>query len=190
MSKRMYNINIKGEKRKKLPSRANKQSDVIARRHDVNLRTPGSRSYAGRAAVQRGRKMADNKDEEDMKPSSNSDSVPSAQDNEQPETMEENAVIVIEADVKGSEETEPSEITKEAPTPTSDGGEASSGASAGAESNGRASNAASPTGDERFQRRANGSRSSNRRGCFLRRTRYGNVPPSYRSSGHAGTHSH
>ncbi|CAB1422981.1 unnamed protein product [Pleuronectes platessa] len=89
--------------------------------------------------------MADNKDEEDMKPSSNSDSVPSAQDNEQPETKKENAVIVIEVDVKGSEETGPNENTKEAPTPTSDGGGASSGASAGAESNGRASNAASPT---------------------------------------------
>uniref|UniRef100_A0A3B4TC67 E3 ubiquitin-protein ligase TRIM33 n=1 Tax=Seriola dumerili TaxID=41447 RepID=A0A3B4TC67_SERDU len=112
------------------------------------LRSPGSRSYAGRAAVQRGRKMADNKDEEDMKPSTNPESVPSAQDNEQPETKVENALMVVEANTKGGEETDSHENTNEAPTPTSDGGDVSSGgaATAGGEANGSASNAVSPAG--------------------------------------------
>ncbi|XP_040911794.1 E3 ubiquitin-protein ligase TRIM33 isoform X5 [Toxotes jaculatrix] len=92
--------------------------------------------------------MADNKDEEDMKPSADSDSVPLAQDNEQPEAKVENALIVIEANTKGGEETEPHDNTNEAPTPTSDGGDVSSGgaASAGREANGSASNAVSPAG--------------------------------------------
>ncbi|XP_071331486.1 E3 ubiquitin-protein ligase TRIM33 isoform X5 [Trachinotus anak] len=92
--------------------------------------------------------MADNKDEEDMKPSTNPDSVPSAQDNEQPETKVENASIVIEANTKGGEETDSHDNTNEAPTPTSDGGDVGSGgaASSGGEANGSASNAVSPGG--------------------------------------------
>ncbi|XP_044066947.1 E3 ubiquitin-protein ligase TRIM33 isoform X2 [Siniperca chuatsi] len=92
--------------------------------------------------------MADNKGEEDMEPSANSDSVPPAQDNEQPETTVENAVIVIEANTKGAEETESHDNANEAPTPTSDGGDVSSGGTAGAggEANGSASNAVSPAG--------------------------------------------
>ncbi|KAM7404338.1 hypothetical protein PAMP_011698 [Pampus punctatissimus] len=98
--------------------------------------------------------MADNKGDEDMEPSTNSDSVPSTQDNEPPETKDENAVIVIEANSKGGEETETRGTAKEAPTPTNDGvdvsgsgGDASGGggaAGAGGEANG--SNAVSPTG--------------------------------------------
>ncbi|XP_070766206.1 E3 ubiquitin-protein ligase TRIM33 isoform X2 [Enoplosus armatus] len=92
--------------------------------------------------------MADNKGEEDMEPSANSDSVPPAQENEQPETKDENAVIVIEANTKDGEETESHENANEAPTPTSDGGDVSSGgaAAAGGEANGSASNAVSPAG--------------------------------------------
>ncbi|XP_078110573.1 E3 ubiquitin-protein ligase TRIM33 isoform X5 [Sander vitreus] len=92
--------------------------------------------------------MADNKGEEDMEPSANSDSVPSTQDNEQPETKVKNAVIVIEANTNGGEETESHDNVKEAPTPTSDGGDVVSGgvASAGGEANGSASNAVSPAG--------------------------------------------
>lgn len=92
--------------------------------------------------------MADNKGEEDMEPSANSDSVPSAQDNEQPETKDENAVIVIEANTRGGEEAETSDNNTEAPTPTGDGGNAGSGAvvDAGGEANGSASSAVSPAG--------------------------------------------
>lgn len=92
--------------------------------------------------------MADNKGEEDMEPSANSDPVPSAQDNEQPETKDENAVIVIEANTKGDEEAESNDNATEAPTPTGDGGNAGSGAvvGAGGEANGSASNAVSPAG--------------------------------------------
>lgn len=90
--------------------------------------------------------MADNKGEEAMEPSTNSDSLPSAQENDQSETKFENAVIVIEANTKGSEETESSDNVNEAPTLTNDGGDVSSGgaACAGGEANGSASNAASP----------------------------------------------
>ncbi|XP_051282088.1 E3 ubiquitin-protein ligase TRIM33 isoform X2 [Dicentrarchus labrax] len=92
--------------------------------------------------------MADNKGEEDMEPSANSDSVPSVQDNEQPETKVENAVIVIEANTENGEETESQNNATEAPTPTSDGGDVSGGGAAGAggEANGSASNAVSPAG--------------------------------------------
>ncbi|XP_059189137.1 E3 ubiquitin-protein ligase TRIM33 isoform X3 [Centropristis striata] len=92
--------------------------------------------------------MADNKGEEDMESSANSNSVPSAQDNEQPETKEEIAVIVIEANTKGVEETESHDNANEAPTPTSEGGDVSNGGAAGAggEANGSASNAVSPAG--------------------------------------------
>ncbi|XP_047441292.1 E3 ubiquitin-protein ligase TRIM33 isoform X2 [Mugil cephalus] len=90
--------------------------------------------------------MADNKGEEDMEPSTNSDSVPPAQDNEQPETKGENAVIVIEANIKEDGETESRENTMEAPTGTSEGGDGSSGGASGAvgEADGSASNAVSP----------------------------------------------
>uniref|UniRef100_A0A671W1E9 E3 ubiquitin-protein ligase TRIM33 n=1 Tax=Sparus aurata TaxID=8175 RepID=A0A671W1E9_SPAAU len=91
--------------------------------------------------------MADNKGEEDMEPSADTDSVPSAQENEPPETKVENAVIVIEENTKVGEETQSSDTVTEAPTPTSDGGDASSGgaaAAAGGEDQCSASNAASP----------------------------------------------
>nr|XP_046252592.1 E3 ubiquitin-protein ligase TRIM33 isoform X2 [Scatophagus argus] len=92
--------------------------------------------------------MADNKGEEDMEPSANSDSVPSVQDNEQTESKDENAVIIIEAIMKDGDETESSDNATEAPTPTIDGGDVSSGGAAGArsEANGSASNAVSPAG--------------------------------------------
>ncbi|XP_041655180.1 E3 ubiquitin-protein ligase TRIM33 isoform X2 [Cheilinus undulatus] len=92
--------------------------------------------------------MADNKGEEDMEPSVNSDSVPSAKDNEEPEKKVDSAVTVDEANSKGGEETEAQDNATEAPTPTptSEGGDDSSGgaAGAGAETNGSASNAVSP----------------------------------------------
>jgi len=72
--------------------------------------------------------MADNKGEEDMEPSANSDSVPSApsaKDNEQPETTAENAVIVIESNMEVGEETESRDTAEETPTPTLDGGDGS-----------------------------------------------------------------
>ncbi|XP_070695399.1 E3 ubiquitin-protein ligase TRIM33 isoform X2 [Pempheris klunzingeri] len=92
--------------------------------------------------------MADNKGEEDgaMEPSTNSDSVPSAPANEPTETKDENAVIIIEANTKDNEETEHHDIATEAPTPTSDGGDVSSGGAAGGEANGSASDAVSPAG--------------------------------------------
>lgn len=73
--------------------------------------------------------MADNKDGGDMETSSNSEPVPSAQDNEQAETNDENAVIVIEGNTASGEETESNNVTQ-APTPSSDGGDASSGSAA------------------------------------------------------------
>ncbi|XP_029974210.1 E3 ubiquitin-protein ligase TRIM33 isoform X1 [Salarias fasciatus] len=92
--------------------------------------------------------MADNKGEEDMEPSTNLDSVPSAPENEQPETKTEKAENVVEAKTKEDEETEPSNVVNEAPTPTSEGGDVSnsSGAADGAlgEANGNASTAVSP----------------------------------------------
>lgn len=116
-------------------------------RHDVSSRDSGPKYAGRRPAVQRGRKMADNKDGEDMEPSSNSELVPSAQDNEQTETNDENAVIIIEGNTKNSEETESNGNITQAPTPSSDGGDASSSsAGAGVEANGRTSNTASPAG--------------------------------------------
>ncbi|XP_028265700.1 E3 ubiquitin-protein ligase TRIM33 isoform X2 [Parambassis ranga] len=90
--------------------------------------------------------MADNKGEEDMEQSANADSVPSAQDNEQSEAKNENAVIVIEANTKEDGETEPRDNATEASTPTTEGGTLSSGGTGGAvgEANGSASNAVSP----------------------------------------------
>lgn len=94
--------------------------------------------------------MADNKGEEDMEPSANSDCVPSAQDNDKPEKKDENAVIVIDSNTKGEDETESNDKGNETPTPTSDGGDvSSSGAAAAAavvEVNVSVSNAVSPTG--------------------------------------------
>lgn len=89
--------------------------------------------------------MADNKDGEDMETSSNSEPVPSSQDNEQTETNDENAVIIIEGNTKNGEETEFNGNITQAPTTSSDGGDASSGsAGAGVEANGSTSNTTSP----------------------------------------------
>lgn len=113
-------------------------------RHDVRSRDPALNDAGRRAAVQRGRKMAANKDGEDMETSSNSEPVPSAQENEQAEINDENAVIVIEGNSAGGEESEPN--IAQAPTPSSDAGDAnggSAGAGVGASS---ASNTASPAG--------------------------------------------
>ncbi|XP_067447634.1 E3 ubiquitin-protein ligase TRIM33 isoform X2 [Thunnus thynnus] len=97
--------------------------------------------------------MADNKGDEDMEPSANSDSVPSAQDNEQSEAKAENAVVITEANSKGGEEMESRDNANEAPTPTSDGGDVSGsgvdvsgGAAAGAGGEANGSNAVSPAG--------------------------------------------
>ncbi|XP_074498867.1 E3 ubiquitin-protein ligase TRIM33 isoform X2 [Sebastes fasciatus] len=97
--------------------------------------------------------MADNKGEEDMEPSANSDSVPSAQDNEQPEAKVENAVIVIEANTKDGDEIESGNNANEASTPTSDGGSGDvnsdgtvGAAGAAEEASGSVSNAVSPAG--------------------------------------------
>lgn len=92
--------------------------------------------------------MADNKGEEDMESSANSDLIPSTEDNEQPEKKVENVVIVIEASTKDGEETESRDNANEVPTPTSDGGDASNGGTTGAggEANGSSSSAASPAG--------------------------------------------
>ncbi|KAK5894256.1 hypothetical protein CesoFtcFv8_010967 [Champsocephalus esox] len=91
--------------------------------------------------------MADNKGEDDMESSANSDAVPSAQDNEQPETKEESAVIVPEANTKVGEETESQDTVNEAPTPTSDGGDVSNGGAVveGGEANGSTSNSPAKT---------------------------------------------
>lgn len=92
--------------------------------------------------------MADNKGGEDMETSTNSESVPLTQDNEQPETKDENVVIVEEANTKSGEENESNENVTQAPTPTSNGEDISSGTAVGAaaEANGNASNDVSPTG--------------------------------------------
>lgn len=91
--------------------------------------------------------MADNKDGGDMETSSYSEPVPSTQDNEQAETNDENAVIIIEGPSKSGEETACYGNATQAPTPSSDGGDASSGsAGAGVEASGSANNTASPAG--------------------------------------------
>lgn len=91
--------------------------------------------------------MADNKDGEDMETSSYSEPVPSTQDNEQTETNDENAVIIVEENTKNGEETESYGNITQAPTPSSDGGDASSGsAGAGVEANGSTNNTESPAG--------------------------------------------
>uniref|UniRef100_A0A669BCP3 E3 ubiquitin-protein ligase TRIM33 n=1 Tax=Oreochromis niloticus TaxID=8128 RepID=A0A669BCP3_ORENI len=82
-----------------------------------------------------------------METSAKSDSVPSLQDTEPPETKNDNAVIVIETNTKGDEESESRENANEAPTPSSEGGDVSSSSSssssgaagAGGETNGSAS---------------------------------------------------
>lgn len=92
--------------------------------------------------------MADNKDGEDMETSSNSEPVPFAQDNELTETNDENGVIIIEGDTKNGEETEPNGNITQAPTPSSDGGDASSGsAGAGVEANGSTASPAESSGN-------------------------------------------
>uniref|UniRef100_A0A3Q1ISG1 E3 ubiquitin-protein ligase TRIM33 n=1 Tax=Anabas testudineus TaxID=64144 RepID=A0A3Q1ISG1_ANATE len=99
--------------------------------------------------------MADNKGDEDMEPSTNSDSVPSVQDNKQPETKD--AVIIIEANRKDGEETESNDNGNEVSTlggdvsssSSSGGGGGGGGAvAAGGEANGNvsAANAVSPAG--------------------------------------------
>lgn len=116
-------------------------------RHDVTARDQRLNDARRRTAVQRGRKMADNKDGGDMETSSNSEPVPSAQDNEQTETKNDDAVIFIEGNTKNGEETESNGNVTEAPTPSSDGGDASSGsAGGGVEANGSTSNTVSPAG--------------------------------------------
>ncbi|XP_062282800.1 E3 ubiquitin-protein ligase TRIM33 isoform X1 [Scomber scombrus] len=97
--------------------------------------------------------MADNKSDEDMDPSANTDSVPSAQDSEQPEAKAENAVTITETNSKGGEEMESRDNANEAPTPTSDGGDVSGGgvdvgggAAAGAGGEADGSNEVSPSG--------------------------------------------
>lgn len=96
--------------------------------------------------------MADNKGEEDMELSTNSDPVPSAPEKEQLE-IKSDASVETEAKAKANDKdntTESSENTNEASTPVSDGGDASSGgvATAGAETegNGSVSHSASPSG--------------------------------------------
>lgn len=118
-------------------------------RHDVAVRFLASTSYARRAAVQRGRKMADNKGEEDMEPSASSDTVPSEQDSGNPETKAESAVIVIEPNAKEGEDPEARDNAPQASTPTSDGGDASSGGAAGAggEADGGSGSTVSPAGN-------------------------------------------
>lgn len=88
--------------------------------------------------------MADNKGDEDMETAASSDSVPSAQDTEQPESKVDSAVIVIEANSKEDEGPETSDNVTEVPTPTSDGGEVSGGA--GGEADGCSGSSVSPAG--------------------------------------------
>lgn len=94
------------------------------------VRIPGSKTYAVRAVVVRGRKMADNKGEEDMEPSANSDPAPSEPETEQPDTKPENEIETTETNSNDDAETEPPDNANEAVTPTSDGGEVSGGAAA------------------------------------------------------------
>uniref|UniRef100_A0A3P8V0V2 E3 ubiquitin-protein ligase TRIM33 n=1 Tax=Cynoglossus semilaevis TaxID=244447 RepID=A0A3P8V0V2_CYNSE len=95
--------------------------------------------------------MADNKDEEDLKPSANWDSVPLTQDNERPDAKGENVLSLLEASTKVDEEMESHENTNEAPTPTNNERDANVGAAAaaavakaGGEANGSVSIAVSP----------------------------------------------
>ena len=90
--------------------------------------------------------MADNKGEDDMDTSVNSDTAPPAQDSGNSQTNEDNVVIVIEPNLK-DEVPESRESAPTAPLPsTSEEGEASnsSGGGAGAEANGEASSTHSP----------------------------------------------
>lgn len=73
--------------------------------------------------------MADNKGEEDMEPSANTDAASATQDYDVSGLKNEDGVIVIEAEGKASEETASNDV---ATTPTSNGGDASSGATDGA----------------------------------------------------------
>ncbi|XP_054904443.1 E3 ubiquitin-protein ligase TRIM33 isoform X2 [Poeciliopsis prolifica] len=119
------------------------------------MRAPGSRTYAGRAAVVRGRKMADNKGEEEMEPSANAEPVPSGQVEKQSSTESEDKVIIIEADSKGEAETESPKDANEELNISSEGVDDSIGGAteatpaaavvAAGEADGNASNATSPT---------------------------------------------
>lgn len=73
--------------------------------------------------------MADNKGEEDMEPSANTDAASATQDYDVSGLKNEDGVIVIEAEGKASEETASNDV---ATTSTSNGGDASSGATDGA----------------------------------------------------------
>lgn len=88
--------------------------------------------------------MADNKGEEDMEPSANSDSVPSAQE----DAKSDNGVIVIEASIKGADGVEMCDTAKEALTTTTaaDGEDVQSGAVAGAGGEASSSGSANNTG--------------------------------------------
>lgn len=88
--------------------------------------------------------MADNKGYEDLESFANSDSVPSAQENDQSRTTDKNPIIIIETDPKDGEEI----VSTDNATETSDRGDVSSGAvvGAGGEVNGSGSNAVSPAG--------------------------------------------
>uniref|UniRef100_A0A668AT12 E3 ubiquitin-protein ligase TRIM33 n=1 Tax=Myripristis murdjan TaxID=586833 RepID=A0A668AT12_9TELE len=84
-----------------------------------------------------------------MEPSASSDTVPSEQDSGNPETKAESAVIVIEPNAKEGEDPEARDNAPQAPTPTSDGGDASSGGAAGAggEADGGSGSTVSPAGN-------------------------------------------
>ncbi|XP_029011428.1 E3 ubiquitin-protein ligase TRIM33 isoform X2 [Betta splendens] len=92
--------------------------------------------------------MADNKGEDDMEPSANSDSVPSAQENVQQETPVENTAKDTDVNVKDGEAAVPGDHAYEASTLSSDGGDGGSGVetAAGVDADGGASNAVSPAG--------------------------------------------
>ena len=90
--------------------------------------------------------MADNKGEDDMDTSVNSDTAPPPQDSGNSQTNEDNVVIVIEPNLK-DEVSEPRESAPTAPPPsTSEEGEASnSSGGAGGEANGAHSPAENPS---------------------------------------------
>ncbi|XP_028308227.1 E3 ubiquitin-protein ligase TRIM33 isoform X3 [Gouania willdenowi] len=95
--------------------------------------------------------MADNKGDEDMETSVNSDPVLPTEVNEQPKAKTEDAKVDLERKTKEEGETEPNDTISETPTPSGEGtdvsgsGDGSDGAaSAVTEGNGSASTTASP----------------------------------------------
>ncbi|XP_061592618.1 E3 ubiquitin-protein ligase TRIM33 isoform X1 [Cololabis saira] len=88
--------------------------------------------------------MADNKGEEDMEPSANSDPVPSEPETEPSETKPENELIPTETNSNITAEAEPGDSAREAPTPTGDAAAATAATAAVEEANGGASSAVSP----------------------------------------------